>query len=104
MFTTVFRTVANVIIVVGLCLLAKVLYNAATGSLATRFFAQSPGSRLDTVYALGLALPIPFHVILIGLIVQKRWLSPRWAKIAWFAVIISGCWLGASLAIRLVIS
>ncbi len=93
MFTTVFRTVANVIIVVGLCLLAKILYNAITSPLV-----------LDTVYALGLALPIPFHVISIGLIVQKRWLSPGWVKIAWFAIVISGCWLGVSLAIRVVIS
>ncbi len=104
MCTTVFRTVANVIIVVGLCLLAKVLYNAATGSLAARFFSQSPGSWLDTVCALGLALPIPFHVISIGLLVQKRWLSPLGVKIAWFAIVISGCWLGVCLAIRVVIS
>ncbi len=93
MFTNVLRTVASVIIVVGLCLLAKDLYNAITGPPV-----------LDTVYALGLALPIPFHIISIGLFVQKRWLSPRWARIAWFAIVISGCWLGVSLAIRVVIS
>jgi hypothetical protein len=31
---------------------------------------------------------------------QKRWLAPPWARLAWWAVVFSGCWLGAALLIK----
>jgi hypothetical protein len=37
----------------------------------------------------------------VGLILQRRWLSRGWSKTAWLAVVISGCWLGAALGIKL---
>ena len=101
MFTT--KTVANMVIAAGLLLLAKVIYNAVTGSLSVRLFSRSQGSWLLTMYALGLSLPIPFHVISVGLILKRRWLSPFWAKAAWPAVVMSGCWLGVALGIKLLV-
>lgn len=97
------RTAANLIIAAGLLLLVKVIYSAATGSLSLQLFAQPQGSWLMDMYALGLSLPVPFHVISVGLILRRRWLSPFWAKAAWAAVVISGCWLGVALGIKLLV-
>jgi succinate dehydrogenase/fumarate reductase cytochrome b subunit len=97
------RAAADLVILVGLFLLVKTFYNAATGSSTVQLFATSPGSWTKHVFALGLSLPLPFHVISVGLILQRRWLSPRWKKISWVAVLVSGCWLGVALAIKLLI-
>ena len=97
------RVAADLVILVGLYLLVKILYNAATGNLAVQLFAASPESWTTHVVALGLNLPLPLHIISIGLILQRRWLSPPWKKIAWIAVVVSGCWLGVALAIKLLI-
>ena len=94
---------ARGIIVVGLALLGRVLFQTVNGSLATRFFAESRPSWVTSLYALALGLPVPLHVISVGLIIQRRWLSPPWARVAWFAIVGSGCWLGASLAVRALI-
>jgi hypothetical protein len=97
------RTTASIVIVVGVLLFVKVMYEAVTGSLREEFFAQSQGSWLLTLYALGLSLPVPFHVVSVGLILKKRWLSPFWAKVAWRAVVTSGCWLGVAVGIKLLV-
>lgn len=97
------RAIANLVILVGLFLLVKILYNAATGSLTAQLFAASPESWTKHVSALGLGLPIPFHIISVGLILQRRWLSPPWKKVAWIVVAVSGCWLGVALGIKLLI-
>ena len=97
------KPAANIIIAAGLLLLVKVIYSAATGSLSVQLFAQPHGSWLLTMYALGLSLPVPFHVISVGLFLKRRWLSPFWAKAAWAAVVMSGCWLGAALGIKLLV-
>jgi hypothetical protein len=103
MFTMIARVVANILIAVGLFLLVRVLNNAVTGALVVQVFAQSQGSWIRNVYALGLSLPVPFHVISVGLVLQQRWLSPLWTKAAWLAVVVSGCWLGAALGIKLLV-
>jgi hypothetical protein len=95
---------ARAVIVVGILLLVRILHQAVNGSLSTEFFAQSQVSSITSLYALLLGLPVPSHVISIGLILQRRWLSPPWAKFAWIAIVGSGCWLGASLAVRFLIS
>lgn len=97
------RAVANVLIVVGLFLLVRVLNNAVTGSLVGQLFAQSQGSWIRNVYALGLSLPVPFHVISVGLVLQRRWLPPLWTRVVWLAVVVSGCWLGAALGIKMLV-
>ena len=97
------RTIANLIILAGLFLLVKILYGAATGSLTAQFFTASPALWTTHVFALILALPIPLHVISVGLLIQKRWLSPSWRRIAWIAVVVSGCWLGVALVVKLLI-
>ena len=97
------RAIANFVICAGLFILVKILYDAATGALNVQFFTASPVSWTTHVFALGLALPLPFHVISVGLLLQKRWLSPPWKKVAWIAVVASGCWLGAALGIKVLI-
>jgi predicted transporter len=77
------------------------IYKSATGSLAAQFFAQSQGSWIANLCALGLGLAIPLHVIAIGLFLQRKWLSTRFTRAAWILVVVSGCWLGVSLGIRL---
>ncbi len=97
------RVVANILIFVGLFLLVRVLYSAVTGSLVARPFAQSQGLWIRNVFALGLSLPVPFHVISIGLVLQRRWFPPLWTRVAWLAVVVSGCWLGAALGIKMLV-
>ncbi len=103
MFKMLSRVVANILIFVGLFLLVRVLYSAVTGSLVARPFAQSQGLWIRNVFALGLSLPVPFHVISIGLVLQRRWFPPLWTRVAWLAVVVSGCWLGAALGIKMLV-
>jgi succinate dehydrogenase/fumarate reductase cytochrome b subunit len=103
MFKMVPRAIANLVILVGLFLLVKILYNAASGSLAAQLVAASQESWIERMAALGLSLAVPFHVISVGLILQRRWLSPPWTRAAWIAVVVSGCWLGLALGIKLLI-
>ena len=97
---TVVRIAANIVILVGFFVLGRVLCNSQSGALAQQYFGTSPQSWIQYVYALGLGLPVPLHVIAIGLVLQLRWLSPWWTKFAGWAIVISGCWLGLALAIR----
>lgn len=97
---TIFRTAANIIITVGLVLLGRVIYNSANGVLAKQIFHEHPASALANAYAFGLSVPVPFHVLAIGLILQRKRLPPGWEKIAKFAIVISGCWLGLALVIK----
>ena len=98
------RAAASGVVVVGVLLLIRLLVRAVAGppgdELSDRHLS---GSWLTTLSALALALPVPLHVIAVGLIVQKRWLSPLWARVAWYAVVISGCWLGVALAVKLLV-
>ncbi|MCP4657356.1 MAG: hypothetical protein GY856_18245 [bacterium] len=84
----------------GLFLLAGVIHKAAAGSLAAEVFGRPRVPWTYQIYALGLALPVPFHVISVGLILQRRWLSPVWARGAWIAIVVSGGWLGLAVAIK----
>ena len=96
----VVRVTANIVILIGFFFFGKVLYNSASGVLARQYFGPSPVMWIDNVYASLLSLPVPLHIIAVGLILQLRWLSPRWAKGARWAVVVSGCWLGLALGIR----
>ena len=96
----VVRVAANLVILTGFFFLGKVLYNSAGGVSAHQYFGPSPQSWVHNVYALGLSLPVPLHIISVGLVLQLRWLSSRWAKGARWAVLVSGCWLGLALGIR----
>jgi hypothetical protein len=97
------RIVANIAVAVGLGLLTRVIYRTAVGSVSAQLFPQLQGSWTLTMLALGLSLPVPFHVISVGFFLQKRWLSPFWAKTTRVAVVASGCWLGAALGIKLLL-
>lgn len=97
------RIIANAAIAVGLYLFARMIYGAANGSLAAQLFPESHGPVWNTVVAIALSLPVPFHAIAVGLLLQRRRLPHSWARFSLIAVIISGCWLGAALAIKLVL-
>jgi hypothetical protein len=96
----VVRVTANILILIGLFLLGRVFCNSFTGAAAQHYFGNLPTTGLQNVYALGLGLPVPLHVISVGLVLQLRWFSPTWAKSVRWAVVVSGCWLGLALAIR----
>ena len=103
MLRIIARVAANVLVAVGLFLLARVLHNAANGSLVGQLFAQSQGSWIRNAYALGLSLPVPFHLISVGILLQRSALPPPWARSVGFAAVVSGLWLGVALGIRMLI-
>ena len=96
----IIRLIAKFAVVVGVFLLVRVIYHAASGSLLAQLFPESQQSWANNLYAIGLSIPIPLHVISIGFVLQRRWLPPHWIPIAWLAVVISGCWLGVAVVIK----
>lgn len=97
------KITANAVILTGVLLLTRVLYFAASGQLAEPLFSHCQDSWMIQLYALILSLPVPIHVMSVGLIIRRKWLSPVWVKTAWYAVVISGFWLGAALGIKLIV-
>ena len=89
---------------IGVLLLIKLLLSAVNGELVRQLPSDLQQAWWSTPAALGLGLPVPLHIIAIGLVLQKWWLSPRLARIAWFGIITSGCWLGLALAGKLLIN
>jgi hypothetical protein len=94
------RVLANMVILIGLFFLARVLYRGLYGDLVRQYFASAPDALIHRAYALLLSLPIPLHIIAVGLVLQLKWLSRPWRRAARWAVVISGCWLGLALAVR----
>ena len=95
------RIFANATILSGLFLLGRVICQATTGGLAAQYPTLPTGLAARGVFALALSLPVPMHVIAVGFILQKKWLDRNWTRVAWWAVVGSGLWLGAALLIRL---
>ena len=95
-----FRILASAVTLVGLILLGLVVSDWANGVLAGEFFPDVEHTDRHHLGGLLLALPVPLHMIFIGLIVQKRWFSPAWARFAWVGIVTSGLWLGVSLIFR----
>jgi hypothetical protein len=100
---TFFRLAAQGVVLAGCVLLARAFYLSLTGQHAQELFPGDVPSRTMWLFALCLSLPVPLHVISVGLIIQRKWLTPLWSRIAWFAVVLSGCWLGIALVIKLFI-
>ena len=98
------KIAGNAIIVVGVALLIKTIYASVNGDLARELFPDWPGSALSNACAFALSVPVPLHVMAIGLILQYRRLTSGWAKTARFAIVISGCWLGVALGIKILYS
>ena len=94
------RILANGIVLIGLFLLGRVICQAAYNAMAVPTATLPTGTGAQGLISLGLRLPVPLHVIAVGLILQRRWLAPRWARLAWWAVVFSGFWLGAALLIK----
>jgi hypothetical protein len=95
------RLIATAAILAGLYLFVRMISGAVNGSLAAQLFPESPESVSNTLVALSLGLPVPLHVTSIGLLLQRRWLPHSWARISFLAVVISGCWLGAAVGVKL---
>lgn len=95
-----YRLLMSTISAAGLILLAMVLIDWQTGTLAAKHFPDLEHEVGHHLAGLILSLPIPLHVIFIGLIMQKRWLGPAWSRFAWFGIVTSGLWLGATLLYR----
>lgn len=95
------RLIAKLTVVVGLFLLVRVIYHAASGSLLAQLFPETQQSWANNLYAIFLSLPVPLHVISIGFVLQRSWLPPHRVRTAWLAVVISGCWLGVALGIKI---
>ncbi len=98
----IFRLLASMVSVIGIGLLVIVLMDWQAGTLAPRYFPELEHMTKHHIYGLLLALPVPLHVIFIGLIVQKQWLSPIWQRFAWVGIVTSGLWLGASIVWNMV--
>lgn len=96
-----FRIGASVVSLVGVCLLVLVVRDWFNGILTGEFFPDTTHTYKHHLGGLLLALPVPLHVIFIGLIVQKKWLSPPMARFAWVGIVSSGMWLGVALAVKL---
>jgi hypothetical protein len=86
--------------VVGVALLLRLLYWLVSGALGGEELPSHEPGWTRTLLALALSLPVPLHVISIGLILQRRWLTPSWARVARIGILASGMWLGVALAIR----
>nr|WP_287411371.1 hypothetical protein [Pseudodesulfovibrio sp.] len=97
----IIRNICTTVTIIGLCLLGLVGLDAYEGTLAAKYFSGSQLVAEHHTYALLLALPVPLHIIFIGLIVQKRWLSEPLARFAWFGIVSSGLWLGVALAVKM---
>ncbi len=95
-----YRALAWIVFVVGVVIFGLTLWRAVNGQLVERYFPEAAPSFALTIAAFALRLPIPLHIMAIGLIVQKPYLSRPLAKFSWFFIVTSGCWLGLSLAIR----
>ncbi len=84
-------------------MLVRTIVMSVTGSLGAQVLPQLEPSFLRAVFAVCLSLPLPFHIISIGMVLQRRWFSSRWGRIAWIAILVSGLWLGASLVLKMII-
>jgi len=95
------RLFASTVSLVGLCIFGLVVVDAYNGILAGEFF---PDAAHTTAHHLGgflLALAVPLHVIFIGFILQRHWLSPLWLRISRVGIVASGLWLGVALVVKL---
>lgn len=96
----IFRILASLVTALGVILLVTVIIDLMAGALAMDHFPDMEHELHHHVYGLLLALPVPLHMIFVGLIVQKKWLSPPMAKFAWVGIVSSGMWLGVSLLVQ----
>ncbi|MBN2432572.1 MAG: hypothetical protein JXQ27_13940 [Acidobacteria bacterium] len=101
--TAVYTWLCLFIVLVGAGLLVRALWGILAGSAL-----HGPGhaahlsdlSGSIVMRELGVRLPVPFHVMAVGLFLQRFRLSPRWRRFAWWAVVVSGVWLGLALLAR----
>ena len=97
----IIRNICSTVTIIGLCLLGLVCLNAYENTLAAKYFPEIAHTARHRVFALLLALPVPLHVIFIGLIIQKQWLTKPMARFAWIGITASGLWLGTALVVKM---
>jgi hypothetical protein len=99
----VVRAMGSGVVLAGMFLLVRLLHGVSAGSVTVDGIGWVQATWGRKAVVLALRLPVPLHVMSVGLMVQKRWLPPAEARAAWVSVVISGCWLGVALAVRLLL-
>jgi len=94
------RILSVFIIFSGIFFLIFTLHTAILNSLTEQSISGAEGKYLKHFSGLLISLPVPLHIISIGMIIGSKNYSNLWKKIAWFAVIISGIWLGIAVGVR----
>lgn len=94
------RNICTSVTILGLCLLGVAVYNAWEGHLAVKYFPDAVHTAGHHAGGLLLALGVPLHIIFIGMILQKKWLTKPMALCARVGIVVSGIWLGIALAVR----
>lgn len=97
---TCWRVFCTGISLAGGFLLALLLISLADGTLPRELFPDKPPTWTWASAALVLSLPVPFHVLAIGLFLQRRHLSQAWQRIAWTGIMGSGLWLGGAVMVK----
>jgi hypothetical protein len=77
--------------------LVMTLVDDPSGSI----LATDVGAPLPLALALRAALPL--HLTSVALLMQRPFLPPVWGRTAWYATVLSGCWLGIAFLIRLIL-
>lgn len=76
--------------------LVLVLANDPSGAT----LAEDVGAPLPLALALRAALLL--HLTAVALLMQRPFLPRVWGRIAWYATVVSGCWLGIAFLIRVI--
>ena len=94
------RNICTTVTILGLCLLGVAVFQAWEGELAAEYYPDAVHTAKHHAGGLLLALAVPFHVIFIGMILQRKWLTRPMARFARLGIVLSGIWLGVALAVR----
>jgi len=100
--TAVYPWLCLFIMLVGAGLLVRALWGILAGPAlhGSEQAAATDVSGADVMRELSVRLPVPFHVIAVGLFLLRFRLSTAWRRVAWWAVVVSGLWLGLALLFR----
>ena len=77
--------------------LVSVLFEDPSGTALSR----RSGAPIGLAVAIKGALPI--HLLSVALLLQRPYVSRRWNRVAWFATVGTGSWLGIAVLIRLAV-
>ncbi|MBD3237159.1 MAG: hypothetical protein GF330_10670 [Candidatus Eisenbacteria bacterium] len=104
-----FEAISLICLGAGLLALARVLHAVGSGTLPALLSSHGDvhaevhpaGGTIPYVRALLRAFALPVHLLAVGVFLRRRSFSPRGRRVAWIAVVLSGCWLGVALLVRI---